>query len=247
MDNDHIPAPSPDIFGEPEAPTPPWKSSAWYPAIEQLAHQKVDLLVDLLERGVPIEPEAARILAMAFRAGKRGKNDESWKPQKNGLPFRFDLMGNALPDQKKSGRRPKSNWLRDIEIAIEFEELRRSGLEPREARRRVVDRWKECFIDEKTIEAACTKHGDVAPEWLEARTVFRAQMAQSEFKSQIVRAVLTKMSEGLARQSAIDAVVLEWRLEGRSDFVERCFASHEASVALEEQQCHTFNLRPIED
>ena len=70
-----------------------------------IVHGKKDLLVDLLERGVPIEPEAARILAMAFRAGKSGKNDKSWKPQKNGLPIRFDIMGNTLPDQKKSGRR----------------------------------------------------------------------------------------------------------------------------------------------
>ena len=247
MEDDHILKPSADIFAEPEAPTPAWKGSAWYPAIEQLVHGKKDLLVDLLERGVPIEPEAARILAMAFRAGKSGKNDKSWKPQKNGLPFRFDIMGNTLPDQKKSGRRPNSNWLRDIEIAIEFEELRRSGLEPREARRRLVDRWKGCYIGEKTIESACTKHRDDAPQWLEARADFRAQMAQSEFASAIVRAVLTKMSEGLERQAAIDNVVLKWRLEGRSDFVERCLASHEAAVALDEQQCRAFNLRPIED
>ena len=195
MEDDLILTDGPYIIAEPEAPTPAWKFSAWYPAIEQLVNGNVDLLADLLERGVPIEHEATRILAMAFRAGKKGKNDKDWKQQKNGLPFRFDLMGNTLPDQQKSGRRTKSTWLRDIEIAIQFEALRRSGLGPQEARRRILDQMN-LAIDEKTVEAACTKYRNDAPQWLEARTDFRAQMAQSEFASIIVRAILDQDVSG---------------------------------------------------
>jgi len=245
MEDDLILTPGPDIIAEPEAPTPAWKYSAWYPAIEQLVNANVDLIADLLERGVPIDPEAARILAMAFRAGKKGKNDKDWKPQKNGLPFRFDLMGNTLPDQRKAGRRSKSTWLRDIEIAIQFGALRRSGLGPQEARRRILDQMN-LPIDEKTVEAAYTKYRHDAPQWLEARTDFRARMARSEFASNIVRAVLTKMSDGLERQAAINAVISEWRLEGQPDFVDRCFARHEAEVAQQEQLCRAINLRPTE-
>lgn len=52
------------------------------------------------------------------------------------------------------------------------------------------------------------------------------------------------MSQGLDRQAAINAVVSGWCLEGQLDFVERCFAAHEADVARAEQVHRTFNRRP---
>jgi hypothetical protein len=223
MENDGGSASSFPFGGDEETASRRWRGSAWFPAIEQLGRGKVDELVNLLESGVPIEPEAARILAMALRAGKKGKKDASWQPSANGLPFRFDVRVNALPGQKGPGRRHSLTWLRDVEIAADFEHLRRQGRAPGEAKAEITHRWNQ---SQKTIEAIWTKYKDVASEWLDRRLGFRAQMAQSVFKGEMVRAILTKFYDGLDRQATIDAVASEWRLD--ASVVEVIYATHEA-------------------
>jgi len=219
MDDDGS-APQFPLIEDASPTSPTWRGSAWFSAIELLAYGNVDELADLFENCVPIEPEAGRLIAMALRAGKK---DAPKNIRENGLPFRFDVVGNKLPDQKRPGRRPKLTWLRDIEIAADLEQFKRRGHSTGEAKAKVISRWNQC---EKTVEAAWTKYKDIASKWLESRLDFHAQMAKSVFAGDIVRAILTKFYDGLDRQATIDAVASEWRLD--ASVVEEIYATHEA-------------------